>query len=117
LKEPEISVHLSRIPILLMQLGQEMLNWKRWNILWFAVVVLLLLYWFEKKDETRIRINAGLLYIVLYLLTIIGIYIISPAFVTYHPGHSLDRVFLHIIPQVVFLIYLFNRELRELFIE
>ncbi|MCX7919431.1 MAG: phospholipid carrier-dependent glycosyltransferase [bacterium] len=103
---PEIYLRLSRIPTLLMLLSQEMLNWKNWNIFWVAFIILLMVYCFSQKDIKKIYINATLIYLVLYLLMIIGIYTISIAFVTYHPAHSLDRILIHIVPQVAILLYL-----------
>jgi hypothetical protein len=105
LSYPEVYLHLSQLPTMFTIIGREMFIWERWNILWIALIPLFVLYWIKRKHSVKIQINAALTYIILYLVTLMGVFMVYPASVVYCM-RAIHRQLLHIVPEMVVLIYL-----------
>ena len=85
----------ARLPSIMKALGLELTKISRWNILWPALGVAVVLYF------PRIRIfpaNYLCAALVLQVALYVGIFVITPRNLEWHLATALDRLVLHLVP-------------------
>ncbi len=102
---PNPILHLTRLPNTLLLLSNEFLNLKNWNLAWPAFFVTLAVFWKKINKDALFIITAQ---ITAYIL----VFLISPHSPSIHVPNVIDRLFLHFIPLLVYIVCVVNTDIE-----
>lgn len=100
--------NISRMPVILQEVLKEMFNLQRWNLIWPAYFISILISRFTRT--TFLLIIMPMLQLSIYLF----VYFITPLDLILHIRSSFDRLLIHIAPMIIlFICIAFNNLLTR----
>ncbi|MBN4074078.1 glycosyltransferase family 39 protein [bacterium AH-315-E10] len=94
--------YLARLPIIIKTMAVELLNIRRWSLLFPLLLCLLIMNRTQLLKDKRLQML--LMMLGLHLLGYATVYMISPNDVVWHMQTSLQRLILHVTPAAFFIL-------------